>query len=67
MEGWVFQYSGGSIRRETFFQENKKNLLVNIFSVTESSRIKELFKKIPPKSPEKTFFNFDFVIRLVPS
>ena len=39
-----------------FFPAKLKNLLVNIFSVTESSRLKELFKKIPPKSPEKTFF-----------
>lgn len=44
-----------------FFPAKLKNLLVNIFSVTE------LFKKIQPKSPGKNFFNFDLVIRLVPS
>ena len=43
-----------------FFPAKLKNLLVNIFSVTE------LFK-IQPKSPGKNFFNFDLVIRLVPS
>lgn len=25
VEGLVFQYSGGSIKRETFFQQNKKS------------------------------------------
>ena len=46
---------------------SKIKKLVQIFSVTENSSLKELFKKVPPNCLQKTFLNFDFVIRLVPS